>query len=197
MEMNHPPRRAVSERGCLSPHIFPLLVGALLTILLGCAAPAQQTDYLLLVIDDSTGESGYRDAQGKMAIPLGKYTVCVTDTFRTFAFVLIEHRGFVAIDREKRVLYDVYAVDNGPDFPSEGLFRIVRDGLIGYADSATGAVVIEARYPCAFSFEEGKAQVATDCRSEKSGEYTLWKSDSWFFIDRRGKVVPAEGRDLR
>ena len=65
-----------------------------------------------------------------------------TDTFRTYAIVAGKNFVFVAIDRQQKVLYNVFPFDNGPDYASDGLFRILKNNKIGYADELTGKVII-------------------------------------------------------
>ena len=60
--------------------------------------------------------------------------------------------------------YGVFQCDNGNDYVSEGLYRI--------------------------PFENGKAKV-TDKGEMKEvpgsdGEYHYWKSDEWYYIDKKG-----------
>lgn len=93
---------------------------------------------------------------------------------------------WVVVDEQKNVLYDVFLYDNGPDAPADGLYRIVKDGKIGYADAGTNAIVIEPQYDCAYPFENGKAKVSTDCKTVKDGEYDVWESEAWQFIDKKG-----------
>lgn len=97
----------------------------------------------------------------------------------------IDHK-WVVVDEQKTVLYDVFIYDNGPDAPADGLYRIVKDGKIGYADATTNAIVIEPQYDCAYPFENGKAKVSTDCKTVKDGEYDVWESEAWQFIDKKG-----------
>jgi hypothetical protein len=94
---------------------------------------------------------------------------------------------WVIMDERKTVLYDVFIYDNGPDYASEGLIRVVRNGKIGYADAQTYTLVIEPQFDCAFPFENGKAKVSTQCISVKVGEYNEWQSDNWQFVDKKGK----------
>lgn len=115
--------------------------------------------------------------------------MCFTDTFNTYAIVLKPSIGFVAIDRKENVLYTVYSVDNGPDYISEGLFRIIENDLIGYADSATGNILIKPQFKCAFPFEGGKAKVSNECVTKTEGEHAIWESSAWVFIDKKGKVL--------
>lgn len=156
--------------------------------LVSCAQNKGKNDYLVLFSDQEEIEFGYKDPHGKVIIPLGKYEMCFTDTIRDYGIV-IHNSKFVAIDRDEKVLYEVFPFDNGPDYPSEGLFRILGNGKIGYADEKTGKIVIEAQYDCALPFEEGKARVTNDCEKRKEGEYTAWDSESWFYIDKKGKKL--------
>ena len=115
--------------------------------------------------------------------------MCLTDTFHTHAVVLLPSDAkWVVIDRQEKVLYEVFPYDNGPDYPSEGLFRIVQDGKIGYADATTYAIVIERQFDCAFPFENGKAKVSNECQTVKDGEHSVWESDPWQYVDQRGKI---------
>ncbi len=50
--------------------------------------------------------------------------------------ILEQDHKWVVVDEQKTVLYDVFIYDNGPDAPADGLYRIVKDGKIGYADAA-------------------------------------------------------------
>lgn len=147
----------------------------------------QNNDYLLLVGDEEAQK--YVDKDGKTVIPEGKY-MCFTDTFRTKALVLHQEEGFVAIDRNENIAYKVFTYDNYPDEASEGLFRIVQDGKIGYADISTLEIVIKPQFEAAYPFSDnGTAEVTFKVKKSKDGEYTRWESDSWFFIDKAGKKV--------
>lgn len=147
---------------------------------------------LVLVTDSAKRTYGYRNEAGKIIIPMGKYLFCFTDTFRSFAIVDKSGEGIVGIDRQDRVLYSLFIFDNGPDYPSDGLFRIKTAGKIGYADSATGKVVIDPQYACAWPFENGMAKVALECQTRSEGEHSTWISDHWFFINKKGvRINPA------
>ncbi len=94
---------------------------------------------------------------------------------------------WVVMDSKKTALYEVFLYDNGPDYPSEGLIRVVENGKIGYADAQTYAIVIEPQFDCAYPFENGKAKVSKRCQTVKDGEYSVWKSDAWQYVDKQGK----------
>lgn len=161
--------------------VFSLIV--LLLFLINSLSSCDPTivknkDYWISFTDTITYESGYKNNIGKIVIPLEKYPVCATDTFRTYA-----------IDRQETILYKVFSFDNGPDNPADGLFRIIENGKIGYADSLTGKVVIKPQLDCAEPFENGIAKVSNDCTTQVDGEHTIWLSDHWYFIDKTGRKV--------
>ncbi|GAB4405249.1 MAG: hypothetical protein OHK0039_06050 [Bacteroidia bacterium] len=154
------------------------------------ALPQPDVDPLILIEDPATGQVGYRDATGHLQIAAGKYAYCLTDTFRTHAIVLRQDDPrWVVIDRREQVLYEIFPYDNGPDEPAEGLFRIIVDGRIGYADAETFAIVIAPQFDCAFPFEDGRAKVSTDCQTVGDGEYSSWASTAWRYVNRQGQVV--------
>jgi hypothetical protein len=140
------------------------------------------------ISDTATGHYGYRNETNQIVIPIGKYE-CFTDTFRHYAIIFKEGAGFVGIDRQEHVLYSVFPFDNGPDDPANGVFRITAAGKIGYADAATGRVVIQPQFACAWPFEHGTAKVALECETRSDGEYHYWLSDHWFFINKHGVRV--------
>jgi WG containing repeat len=105
--------------------------------------------------------------------------------------VEIDHK-WVLIDQEKKVQYDVFLYDNGPDYPSESLIRIVKNGKIGYADANTYTVVISPQFDCAFPFENGKAKVSKNCKTIKEGEHSTWASDAWQYVDKKGKFLKVD-----
>lgn len=164
-----------------------------LLLFFGCLASCRPTiknnDYLISFNDTIKDQWGYKNRNGEIVIPLGKYLRCFTDTFKTYAIVVKQNSGFIAIDRQENVLYDVFPFDNAPDEPSEGLFRILVDKKIGYADSLTGQVAIKPQFDCAWPFENGVAEVSTDCKTRTEGEHSSWIGNHWFYIDKSGNRV--------
>ncbi len=153
-----------------------------------CRQRIQNNDYLVLFEDTVTNKNGYKNVKGDIVIPTGKYVRCFTDTFRIYAFV-VKWGGFVAIDRQENVLYKVFSFDNGPDEASEGLFRIMENNKIGFADSLTGKVIIKPQFDCAYPFENGVAEVGIGCKTHYNGEHSSWESDNWYYIDKAGRKV--------
>lgn len=94
---------------------------------------------------------------------------------------------WVIVDSQKTTLYDVFIYDNGPDYAAEGLIRVVKNGKIGYVNAKTYVLVIEPQFDCAYPFENGKAKVSKNCKTIKDGEYSVWESNDWKFVDKKGR----------
>ena len=90
-------------------------------------------------------------------------------------------------DSKKKTLYEVFPYDNGPDYPAEGLIRVLKNGKIGYANAKTYKIVIAPQFDCAFPFENGKAKVSNKCKTIKEGEHNVWTSETWQYVDKKGK----------
>lgn len=118
--------------------------------------------------------------------PDSKQKETKADASIPLAMAQTEAGKWVIMDDKKTTLYDVFIYDNGPDYPAEGLIRVVKNGKIGYADATTFAIVIPPQYDCAFPFENGKAKVSNKCKTIKDGEHSIWESDAWQFVDKKG-----------
>ncbi len=164
--------------------ILSLAIGFFLTF----AAFAQNNDYLVINWDTIYDQCGYIDQSGQMAIAHGKYSFCMTDTFRTFAVVYKGNEGWIGIDRQENTIFTIMQYDNGPDFPSENMFRITKGQKIGFAN-LEGEVVVPPKYDAAYPFQEGLAAFCVGCRNERMGEVSMWKDGQWGFLDKKGKVV--------
>lgn len=165
-----------------------------LYMLFSCSTKTQEinnSETYLIRVSEEPYEFGasftYININGDTIVPLGKYTFGYADTITNYGIVMRENGELIAINPAGKELYRVFNYDNGPDYPSEGLFRIVQDGKIGYADEATGKIVIAPKYECAWPFEDGKAKVSLKCGEEKMDEYSMWISEEWIFIDKEGK----------
>ncbi len=158
---------------------------------LGCSRN-NQNNYLIKVyqgdIDEIGVQCAYVNHKGDTIIPFGKYHYCYTDTFKKYAIVLKNNGKCVAIDKNEKELFEVFWFDNGPDYIKDGLFRIVENRKIGYANEV-GQVVIKPQFKFAFPFKSGKAKVTLEGKLIKDGEHSYWKSDHWFFIDKKGAIV--------
>ena len=99
-------------------------------------------------------------------------------------------KKIIAINTLGEEMYGVFNFENGPDPLSEGKFRMIKDGLIGYAN-ALGDIHILPQYKCAFPFENGIAQVSYDCEKIKSGEHSIYESEHWIEIDPEGNPIES------
>jgi hypothetical protein len=146
---------------------------------------------LRLVQRPADDACAYVSAAGDTVIPFGRYAMAATERFDKVALVVQPGHDWVGIDRQERVLFHPFIFDNGPDYPAEGVLRVVNAaGLIGYADTATGRVVLAPQYEAAFPFEKGRARVGRRCRLVSDGEHSHWDCAEWQAIDHQGRLVP-------
>ena len=119
---------------------------------------------------------GYVDSSGKVIIPAGKYPYLFTDVFDKIAFVAIRGRqGIYAIDRSEKVLFQVCSFELGPDIISNGLFRIIENGKIGFANM-NGKIVIKPNWGFIFPFQE-------------NGLAIFCEKGNWIWIDKEHFLV--------
>ena len=169
-----------------------LFFGIILTILMS-ACSSNEDPYLIKFYEGEFDEigvpSGYLNSKGDTIIPIGKYDYCYTDTIRDFGMVLETGTGkILGIDAKGTELYEVFKYDNGPDYLESGLFRIVKNGKIGYADQS-GKIIIEPTFDCAYPFDGDFARVSDDCETINDGEYDVWESKNWYQITKNGNKV--------
>lgn len=137
---------------------------------------------------DEAENAGYINETGDTVVPVGKYDFILTDTITTIGFAYTPDGKIMCLDNRGNELFETYNFDNGPDYPEEGLFRIVNGDKIGYADES-GYVVIEPQYSCAYPFENGKAKVSFNCTETTEFEMKKWESTDWFYIDYNGNRI--------
>ena len=124
---------------------------------------------------------GYVDSSGKVIIPAGKYPYLFTDVFDKIAFVLLkDKKGVYAIDRSEKVLFQVCSFELGPDIISNGLFRIIENGKIGFANM-NGKIVIKPNW--GFIFCEKGNWIWID------KEHRKFSGGKWGAMDTKGNIV--------
>ena len=139
--------------------------------------------------DEIGVSSGYLNSKGDTIIPLGKYYYCYTDTIRDFGMVIEKGTGkILGIDQNATELFEIFKTDNGPDYVKNGLFRIIKNDRIGYANE-NGIVVIEPKYKCALSFILGKAKVSDSCKIVISSGQKFYVDAKWYYIDTKGNKI--------
>ena len=149
-----------------------------------------QNNYWLRVTDSSTWRQAFVDQNGEIMIPYGKYKFILTDTMWYFAFVYKEKNGIVAINRNNQIIFRPLADNLEPDPPSDGLFRIIENNKIGFANMK-GEIVIPPRFEAVMRFHHNVAAFCIGCRMEYDTitEYGYWTGGKWGFINKRGEVV--------
>lgn len=82
-------------------------------------------------------------------------------------FIIEGQKGWCAIDAKEKILFKVYNTEIGTPSPDEiinGLIRIEKDSLIGFANHK-GEIVIQPQYEIATSFENGYAIIGRGCEN--------------------------------
>ena len=140
--------------------------------------------------EDVDATLGYVDSSGKVVIPAGKYPYIFTAEFDKIAFVLLKDRkGVYAIDRNEKILFQVCSYEIGPDIVSNGLFRIIENGKIGFANMK-GEIVIKPRFQFVYPFQEnGFAIFCENGTWSMLDKYIPVIKGKWGVINRQGVVV--------
>ncbi len=143
----------------------------LIMLLAGTYAHSQPCkDYLLSYSEtDSTGNElyGYKTINGEIVIK-ARYRLVYTDTLHLMATIMTPDWEVVCIDRNDSVLCRPFIFDNGPDYISEGVFRIVENGKMGFADT-DGKIVIPAVFDFVAPFGDGVEEL----REEGVADYVM------------------------
>lgn len=140
--------------------------------------------------EDVDATLGYVDSSGKVVIPAGKYPYIFTAEFDKIAFVLLKDRkGVYAIDRNEKILFQICSYEIGPDIVSNGLFRIIENGKIGFANM-NGEIVIKPRFQFVYPFQEnGFAIFCENGTWSMLDKYIPVIKGKWGVINRQGVVV--------
>ena len=141
-----------------------------------------------LFVAERNGLYGYVNAKGDTIVDC-TFPFVYTDTISCIGFVADSSGAIRCINNKGDFLFNVFNYDNGPDYPADGLFRIVdENALVEFADTL-GNVVISPRFKFAYPFKEGRAMV-TDTGvlvvdSEGVDRHITWLSDKWYFISKK------------
>ncbi len=149
---------------------------------------AQNSEVWYLHCDSGKAAScAYLDANGQVKIPPGKYDTCYTPEFTALAFVKI-HKKVVAINKAENILFEVYCENQQPDVPVEGIFRILENSKIGYAN-LQGKVLVPPQYDAATPFKQGMAFVNIGCNTALEPNQQFGNGGKWGAINRHGALV--------
>ena len=113
-----------------------------------------QADNTWYLRENKNNDFYFVDRQNKIMIPPKKYKMIFTENFNNFAIVVNLESKVVAINKNEELLYEVFVYDNGADYINDGLFRIVKNGKIGFANEE-GEIVINPTYDFADFFVKG------------------------------------------
>lgn len=99
-----------------------------------------------------------------------------------------EKKYFEYYSPEGKRIANIFFFDNGPDYYSEGLRRIVKDNKIGFINRKN-IIVISPRFDFAFPFKNGYALVIKDPVYETMGEHTAVHGGKYGLVNRLGRLV--------
>lgn len=170
------------------------------SLVLSCSSTKDVKDmYLVLKVDTTAKyeQYAYVNQDGRTVVPYNRYLLCYTDTIRTIGFVFKPNVGCVAINNKGKELFNVFMVDNGNDYPKDGLFRILdKSGTKMGVANMKGQVIVKPKYDAIFPYYEGLAAVAVGCktvRPQDDPEHEYVVGGKWGFIDKQGnEVIPLE-----
>lgn|SRR3712207_3294848 len=158
----------------------PVIAFVCALLLVSC----KQVEDRLFVVERNE-RYGYIDIKGDTVINC-IYPLAYTDTIYKIGFVADYSGRIRCFSNKGEFLFFVYKYDNGPDYPSEGLFRIVDEkGLVGFADTS-GKIIVPPQFRYAFPSVNGEAKVTKsgflkiDSLSADIHEY--WESEDWYYI---------------
>lgn len=147
-----------------------------------------QADNTWYLRENKNNDFYFVDRQNKIMIPPKKYKMIFTENFNNFAIVVNLESKVVAINKNEELLYEVFVYDNGPDYINDGLFRIVKNGKIGFANEE-GEIVINPTYDFADFFVKGYSIVNLGGEKIYHGENWSWAGGKWGVIDKKGEII--------
>jgi len=169
---------------------FKKLIISCLAALIALSCNAQKTKTLIAFSDSSSGQVlwGFKTKDGIVKIK-PKYNWTDSKFLKYGAFVMSKEASFIAINQDDSVILIPYIFDNGPDYLSEGLFRFIENGKIGFANKQFKKI-IPAKFDFVYPFENGYAIFNAGGKKAKFDEEHSYTSGGlWGLIDKKGKIV--------
>lgn len=137
---------------------------------------------------DNDYKYGYINSKGEVIVPIGKYSWIYHTKFETLGFVA-KDGNIWAIDPSGKERFRVFCFDNGPDYLSEGLFRMVDEqSKIGFADSL-GHIVITPRFEFVSPFKNGLAAFNAGGKKVQDGEHSFIEGGKWGYVNLKGDTI--------
>lgn len=131
---------------------------------------------------------GYKNKAGKIVIP-PKYAMAQGFNKHGIASVVYQ-RKWIYINTKGEKVAEAFNYDNGPDYLSDGLSRIINEeGKIGFMDEK-GKTIIPPQFDFAEPFEKGKSRVCRGCKIDfKKDEHGEIVGGDWGVINKKGKLI--------
>lgn len=147
----------------------------------------EEREMMYQIYDEEAELCGYVNENGDTLIPMGVFDYCLSDSLNYAIVIGFDgEEGFLAIDSKGHELFRVFAYDNGPDYIEDEMFRIVKNGLIGYA-SEEGEIIVPPTYEAAWPFKNGRALVSLKAEKvQLDEEHWTWVEEAPFYIDKNG-----------
>lgn len=178
-------------------HSLQLPSASILAVLLGFLALAQpvsaaeccriEMEHVVFEAFEVDGKFGFRLQGGNFVLIEPRY-IFATDFTADGIAAVVDEQGWAWIDRTATIRARPHVIDNGPDYFSAGLTRIVEGGKYGFMN-ARGDVVIAPRFAYAEPFADGHALVCDDCTAKSAGEHTVMTGIRWGVIDEHGAIT--------
>lgn len=153
---------------------------------------AQEDDILEYQYDPVADKGiGFANSKGEIVIPADKFGHVYEYRLDKISFVLFNGlQGIYAINRKGEPLFEVYCFDNGPDYVKEGLFRIIENEKMGFANM-NGETIIKPQFDFVQPFQEcGYAVFNMGGKLKKiSDERWRWDGGKWGIINKKGEIV--------
>ncbi len=136
---------------------------------------------------------GYKNKKGEVRVVPGRYVCDRPVIKRPVLLQSADDGSWFMVDVSGRELCQIYVVDATPDCYGKGLIRIVKDGLVGFADKKGRLVVLpkynrverfSGKYTVANVGAEPQGNSATDADASVS-----WTGGKWGVLDRKGDLV--------
>lgn len=156
---------------------------------------AQEEEVLIYQSDPVTDKGiGFVNSKGEIVIPADRFTFVYESRLDKITFVLFKEgpKGIYAINRKAEPLFEVFCCDNGPDYVKEGLFRIIENDKMGFANM-NGEVIIKPQFDFVWPFQKcgyaifnmGGKRIIYDTHNN----YSTWKGGKWGIINKKGEIV--------
>lgn len=162
---------------------------------------SQEEEVLKYQYDPVTDKGiGFVNSKGEIVIPADHFGFVYSSHLEKIAFVLFKEgpKGIYAINRKAEPLFEVFCCDNGPDESKEGVFRIIENGKMGFANM-DGEIVIKPQFDFVWPFQE--CGYAIFCMGGKKvncntlDNHWRWEGGKRGIINKEGKIVLAPTYD--